>query len=599
MGNKRNREKNSNQPNLFDNNKKGEDYLGPSDIQQEDEKEMLSTTRSAAQVEEFHGVDYYKQSKSKVPIITDSIKPEYLDNCQDANKKIDVPFTIRVAGNNEDDNYSENEQSELKGLEIDKSKDRLFSSPVDKDFGSSVDNKKVIEKGTDEYKLSHSTTSSCQTNENHRSQSFVEKFACFFTGKNRKSGNNPISNDKNIYKSRSDNKQDIISDRKAHNSLLNNDLEEKKLQEKHRYEAKRQEREEVVRVRREQEKKNCEEKENLLFKMSTEISCSSDKDIYFSLYSEKKEGLGEDSMPLIFKSDNVSCVGVFDGMGGAGATMYPTYTLGLRTGAYLASRIVRAFSIIWLNSENGIGDIQEFIENISIGLNNFLGFWKIPSSGLRSSVIRVLPTTLAIIEAKQSKDAIEIHSYWAGDSRNYILLSSGLRQVSTDDLRQPKDPLDNLRNDDALSNCVCQDRPFKINERYCGTFSEPVIILSATDGCYGYLLTPMHFEYIILDGLMRASNCEEWRENIRELLSPISSDDFTIGLQMIGGDFHYWKDALVKRFEFLKKQVIEPIEKLKSAYEDSVKECHLSEEKLKNLITSQWNDYKNEYIKPN
>ena len=98
---------------------------------------------------------------------------------------------------------------------------------------------------------------------------------------------------------------------------------------------------------------------------------------------------------------------------------------------------------------------------------------------------------------------------------------------------------------------------------------------------------------------MRASNCEEWRENIRELLSPISSDDFTIGLQMIGGDFHYWKDALVKRFEFLKKQVIEPIEKLKSAYEDSVKECHLSEEKLKNLITSQWNDYKNEYIKPN
>ena len=102
--------------------------------------------------------------------------------------------------------------------------------------------------------------------------------------------------------------------------------------------------------------------------------------------------------------------------------------------------------------------------------------------------------------------------------------------MSIDDLRQPKDPLENLRSDDALSNCICQDKPFHINVQQM-SFNEPIIILSATDGCFGYLLTPMHFEYILLDCLMKSSNCKEWSEAIYKTLSPISSDDFTIGLQ--------------------------------------------------------------------
>ena len=372
--------------------------------------------------------------------------------------------------------------------------------------------------------------------------------------------------------------------------------QERERQERERRERERQERERKERERQEKElqKKRNVEHDVLYF---SEIIPSISEDCYIALYTEKKDGLGEDSMPLIYRSSNTQCVGVFDGMGGAGATEYPTLTIGSKTGAYLSSRIVRAVCYDWLD-KNGMIDVWGLKEEISKYFNFLLSIWNVKPSGLRSGFVRVLPTTLAIVEATRNRSRIDVSSYWAGDSRNYVLLASGLKQLSCDDLRQPKDPLENLRSDDALSNCICQDKPFEINVKRI-SFNEPIIIISATDGCFGYLLTPMHFEFILLDCMMKSSNCTEWRESIRKTLSPISSDDFTIGLQIVDGDFNYWQNLLHGRYEFLKESVIEPIEQMRSAYENARQECALWEQNLYNGITEQWHQYKEEFLLTN
>ncbi len=372
---------------------------------------------------------------------------------------------------------------------------------------------------------------------------------------------------------------------------------ERQERERRRIEFERQERERIERERKAKELREKEDYENILFSLSEKIEIQN-QDKSLVLFSEKKEGLGEDALPLLL-SDANNYVGVFDGMGGAGAAEYPTFTKGLKTGAYLASRVVRALCLEWLSKYKSFENISDFENYISKCLSRLIDFWNIRQSGLRSSFVRILPTTLAIVESKRTNQGVVINSLWAGDSRNYILLSSGLQQISTDDLRQPKDPLENLRNDDALSNCICQDKPFTIHKIKCGVFYEPIIILSATDGCFGYLTSPMHFEFILLDALMKSQSCKDWCDNIKKALSPISGDDFTLALQIIDGDFTYWQETLRNRYTYLRDMIIEPIERMKVVHEEALKECKIKKEKLYNGITDLWNQYKLEYLNNN
>ena len=60
----------------------------------------------------------------------------------------------------------------------------------------------------------------------------------------------------------------------------------------------------------------------------------------FSFNLAKVPDQGEDADPILRQGRNLGLVAVFDGMGGAGGTVYETPD-GPRTGAYLASRVAR------------------------------------------------------------------------------------------------------------------------------------------------------------------------------------------------------------------------------------------------------------------
>lgn len=316
-----------------------------------------------------------------------------------------------------------------------------------------------------------------------------------------------------------------------------------------------------------------------------------------TLNQEKKHLLGEDADPLLITLDNIGFVGVFDGMGGAGATEYTLPDRTKHTGAYIASRLVcDSFKdFIKQNPQSNI-DTPCLQKHIKEQLDKYVVDKNIKPTGLRSPIIRILPTTLSVIAYQQEYNMIDIHSYWCGDSRNYLLTKSGLMQISTDDLKSKQDPLENLRNDDALSNCICQDKEFTINKLHVANQHVPIILLSATDGCFGYLPSPMHFEQLLLETLMQSIDIEEWKNNIIETLKPISGDDFSMSIVMLGLTFEDWKVYLQPRLQYLLKTYIQPLEEMKREIEVAQNKVEDTKQLLYDKTTELWNTYKTNYL---
>lgn len=309
----------------------------------------------------------------------------------------------------------------------------------------------------------------------------------------------------------------------------------------------------------------------------------------------KKEAKGEDANPIVLQIGKIASVGVFDGMGGAGATEYVTKN-GNHTGAYIASREVKKTVEDYMRSFNCIIDSQELTRIIQKKLTDCVVSLGIKPSGLRSSIIKTLPTTLAFVIAKKEEKSTNVKSYWCGDSRNYILTKRGLQQISIDDLVNPQDPLENLRNDEALSNCVSQDKSFKINEKEFVLSEGPVAIMSATDGCFGYLSTPMHFEYILLKTLHKAHDCDDWKKLIEEELIPISGDDFSLGLVLMDVTFEEWKVLMQERFCTIQSRYIDVYKNQKYAIDEAEKKLKEAHENLYNGVTQLWEEYKKDYM---
>ena len=316
-----------------------------------------------------------------------------------------------------------------------------------------------------------------------------------------------------------------------------------------------------------------------------------------TLNKEKKHMLGEDADPLLMTTENMGFIGVFDGMGGAGATEYTLPDGTKHTGAYIASRLVCDSFNDYINH-----NLQHDIDTIHLKqyikeqLDKYVIENDIKPTGLRSPIIRILPTTLSVIAYQKESDNIDLYSYWCGDSRNYLLTKDGLMQISTDDLKSKQDPLENLRNDDALSNCICQDKEFTINKLHVENQQLPVILLSATDGCFGYLSSPMHFEQLLLETLMQSNGMEQWKSKIIETLEPISGDDFSMSIVMLGLTFEDWKSYLQLRLQYIQKTYIQPLEEIKKAIEGAQNKMVDTRQLLYNTTTELWNTYKTNYL---
>lgn len=272
-------------------------------------------------------------------------------------------------------------------------------------------------------------------------------------------------------------------------------------------------------------------------------------DVFWGFCHEKKEGRGEDSWCYSL-NEHAGIIGVFDGCGGAGATVYKN--ISNHTGAYLASRAVADATMRWFDKlcsgeSLAIKDLE----------NHYLSHLALcsrvadqPSSKLKSTMMREFPTTVAMWLVLENAEKINVASVAAGDSRTYLLDHRGLMQISKDDLRN-EDAMSDIYNNASMTNVVSISHPFTLSST-ARTIDTPGILLAATDGCFGYYKSPMEFEYILLDCLMQANCVDEWDAAVQAEISKVAGDDQTLAVLVLGyGSFEAIKAAFKARYEQL------------------------------------------------
>jgi serine/threonine protein phosphatase PrpC len=283
-------------------------------------------------------------------------------------------------------------------------------------------------------------------------------------------------------------------------------------------------------------------------------------------YEHHPDGLGEDAEPLcLFSRPASGLLGVFDGLGGAGGETVRLPDSSERTGAWLASRRVRQVvvavykdllgetMIMSPSSEQAAEEpaprpptdftaaLKDAIQKELVRYAAELGAGT--GGRLKSRLIRTLPTTMAL--CRYDLDRNEITAIWAGDSRVYYLRPEiGLQQVTTDDLKSRADAQENLTQDSPMSNCVSASTDFVLHERQIPLLG-PSILLAASDGCFGYVPTPLHFEYLLLWTMQYAKDIDDWQRLLHAQFERVSSDDSTLSVAVIG-----WPDFTSCQHQF-------------------------------------------------
>lgn len=275
-------------------------------------------------------------------------------------------------------------------------------------------------------------------------------------------------------------------------------------------------------------------------------------DTHFLICNEKITGKGEDSALKILLAD-AGVIGVFDGCGGLGSAT--SEHNGGKTEAYLAARVASGSVKQWFYYclQNHVKWDSLLLKEIIV--HNLEGYQEKEGRRglkLKGSMMRPFPSTIAGVTFSKEEDGIYTYHFWAGDSRTYILDKNGLGQVSHDDLDN-KDALLNLTKDGALTNVTSADGNFVIHS--CQQkIEEPSLVFASSDGCFGYLTSPMAFEELILGTLMQARNISEWKEALDRNISDIAGDDQSFVVVGFGfKDFTELKRYYMKRFKFINK----------------------------------------------
>jgi hypothetical protein len=267
--------------------------------------------------------------------------------------------------------------------------------------------------------------------------------------------------------------------------------------------------------------------------------------ISFSFNLGKIPDQGEDADPILRDGRDLALVGVFDGMGGAGGTVYETPD-GPRTGAYIGARVARDVverrMVELLEPDwnlNGTATAEDLRRSVREALVERLSALNAPVSGLRSRLLRALPTTMALVALQRTQPGgatWTCHVLWSGDSRAYVLEPDGLPQLSTDDLRDPGDAMANLRTDSVVSNAMSADTDFTVNHRRV-QMTAPYLVVCATDGCFGYVPSPMHFEHLVLSHLRDTRSTEAWSAAVQADISAVTGDDAAMAVLGVGASF--------------------------------------------------------------
>lgn len=301
-------------------------------------------------------------------------------------------------------------------------------------------------------------------------------------------------------------------------------------------------------------------------------------DCFIEVYKEKIPDNGEDAY-LYSGNSSAVVIGVFDGCGGAGARRHAK--LQGKTSAYAASRIVSGTIKDWFAEYDKTSPVN-LCEAIKQRINHNLQACERAvgeESKLVSPMVKRFPTTAAFALLQEENGKVCVDSFWAGDSRVYLLDSEGLAQLSCDDLLNP-DAMENLYHDGVMTNLISRSKDYTIHHNRI-TLENPGIVFAATDGCFGYVSSPMEFEYMLLETLLSSKSVHEWEENLTKKIGSVAGDDYTLsGIALNYGSFQKMRGSFIARGNALYRSYMDRI--------------HSMDKDQKMLL---WNKYKQRYYR--
>jgi hypothetical protein len=324
----------------------------------------------------------------------------------------------------------------------------------------------------------------------------------------------------------------------------------------------------------------------------------------FAFNLAKVAGQGEDADPIVREGRDLGLVGVFDGMGGAGGTVYETED-GPRTGAYIGARVARdvvegrMLAILdpeWnLDAAMAARDLQREVKQ---ALAERLAELNAPTSGLRSRLLRALPTTMALMALQRReprKGRWSGHVLWSGDSRVYVFdPEQGASQLSRDDLRDHGDALVNLRQDSVVSNAMSADTDFVVHHHDV-QLTAPFLAVAATDGCFGYVHTPIHFEHLVLASLRDSTDTAAWSALLQERIAAVTGDDAAMAVLGVGADHEEFRQLFAARTADLEQRCVEPLDRLEAEVLRADQAAAEARQRHAALQTQLWSAYKPSY----
>lgn len=288
-------------------------------------------------------------------------------------------------------------------------------------------------------------------------------------------------------------------------------------------------------------------------------------DFILQICREVKKDAGEDNYCYSFGT-TAGFLAVFDGCGGLGAQRHAYYSN--KTEAYMSSRFISGaffdnFKHLFPYVCKCDCAAEKFARTSALYCAQVLSTFRAPVSStmpeIKGSMVRTLPTTAAAVLIQQNAaGSYVLNPIWAGDSRSYVLLPEGLAQLTFDDTTVP-DPMENLYEDGILKNVICEGKTPRLHLSEI-TVSAPFLVLSATDGCFSYLSTPMEFEGALLETLLISHSIAEWEAMLTERLTDVAGDDVT--LCMVGYGFSSFKQlqsVFVERLAELQRLYLRPL----------------------------------------
>jgi len=275
--------------------------------------------------------------------------------------------------------------------------------------------------------------------------------------------------------------------------------------------------------------------------------------VAYGLLIPKVAGKCEDAPPLLVRRSGDAhsplVVAVLDGMGGAGAGPVSFQIKGADRGietteALLASRVARRGILKTRFQSSALDYAERLKDSVNQLLKSAVSHLRLgEKSRLRGTITKRLPTTLAAtrVSSDPSSGESTITTWWAGDSRCFVVTpTTGLVALTSDHVRI-HDPLEQLRSDPPIENVVNCSTDFYL-EQFDYRVREPFVLLLATDGVFGYLPTPGYLEFGLLEGLMAG---DDFTEQFSRFCSRFAADDVSAAVLVSGFTS---KDEFVRGF---------------------------------------------------